>query len=97
LQSGVRRLSDDRPVSFRELQAELAQVRRRGYALNLGEMSKTVFGVGAPIFGPDRHVVAAVGVAGPAERMKKPVLLKLAPLVKKTAAAISIDLGYAGD
>lgn len=93
----LRRMSDNKIVSRASLEHELAEIRRLGYAMNQGEMTKTVWGVAAPIFGAAGQVIAAVGVAGPAERMRKPTLVKLAPIVRETSLRISSELGYAKD
>jgi DNA-binding IclR family transcriptional regulator len=62
-------LTGDPPsVSAPALRAELAEIRRRGWA---SSFSETVPGGGAlalPVFGPDRRLIAAVNVAGPVER-----------------------------
>ena len=49
----------------------LAEVRRRGWAHSVAEREQGVASVSAPIFGPDRSVVAAVGVSGPIERLTR--------------------------
>lgn len=52
------------------LSAELDRVRRMGYATNRGEGVTGVHGVAGPIFNGEALPVAALGVAGPAERME---------------------------
>jgi IclR family KDG regulon transcriptional repressor len=96
LGKSIYRLSDNKAISRRALDLELSKIRQLGYALNQGEITKSIAGVGAPIFGLNNQVIAAVGVAGPAERMRKNVLIKLAPIVIKAALAISKELGYSG-
>jgi len=96
LGKSIYRLSDNKAISRRSLDLELSKIRQLGYALNQGEITKSIAGVGAPIFGSNNQAIAAVGVAGPAERMRKNVLIKLAPIVIKAALAISKELGYSG-
>ncbi len=81
--------------TLERLRAELAEVRRRGFATNLSEWRSGVHGVAAPIAGPDGAMVAAVSIAGPAERLHAKRLRTLAPLVVEAARAISLDLAYA--
>jgi DNA-binding IclR family transcriptional regulator len=81
--------------TFERLRAELAEVRRRGFAMNLGEWHIGVHAVAAPIPGPDGTMVAAVSIAGPAERLHAKRLRALAPLVVEAAGAIGLDLVYA--
>lgn len=43
---------------------ELASVRQRGYATDLGEFAKGITGIGAPVFGPAGQVVGVVLLFG---------------------------------
>lgn len=52
-----------------ELQQELEEVRRQGYAINLGERSELTAGAAVPIFDLPGTLVAAVGVSGPRLRL----------------------------
>ena len=56
-------------VDLSGLRAELARVRRRGYAENRHESELGVVSVAAPIRDSTGHCIAALSVAGPAERM----------------------------
>jgi DNA-binding IclR family transcriptional regulator len=51
--------------------AALATVRRRGWAASVAEREAGVASVSAPVFGPDGHVVAAVSVSGPIDRLTR--------------------------
>jgi IclR family acetate operon transcriptional repressor len=51
------------------LQAELARVRRDGYATAVAELEDGLVAVAAPVFGPGGDCVAALSVSGPAYRM----------------------------
>jgi IclR family transcriptional regulator, KDG regulon repressor len=82
-------------ASGEQLQAELAEVRRRGFAMNLSEWRNGMHGVAAPIAAPDGQIVAAVSIAGPAERLRARRLRTLGPAVVETAGAIALDLAYA--
>lgn len=77
-----------------ELRRELDDVRRRGYALNHGEWRESVFGIAAPVRQAPGHVVAAVGISGPADRLRPKRMKELIPLVMATAAEISTELGW---
>jgi IclR family KDG regulon transcriptional repressor len=77
------------------LRAELAEIRRRGFAMNLGEWRAGAHGIGAPIANPDGTIGAAVSVIGPAERMPAKTMRALAPMVLEAAAAIALSLAYA--
>jgi IclR family transcriptional regulator, acetate operon repressor len=56
--------------SWNDLEVDLARVRTRGYAITRDELEVGLAGVAAPVFGPDKDVVAAVGVSGPTARLE---------------------------
>ncbi|MGW4800688.1 IclR family transcriptional regulator [Nonomuraea sp. NPDC004297] len=76
-----------------KLRAELASVRRRGYATSLGERQDGAASVAAPIFDHDGLVIAAVSVSGPATRFK-PHLQEAARALLETTARLSARLGH---
>ncbi|HKY94234.1 MAG TPA: IclR family transcriptional regulator [Kiloniellales bacterium] len=76
-----------------DFRAELATVRRRGYAANLGEWVDEVTAVSAPIFGPQDRVVGALGVAGPGTRLKAARVPEIGELVRRSAGRVSSLLG----
>jgi IclR family KDG regulon transcriptional repressor len=79
------------PDSFRRA---LASVRERGYAIEDEESEAGMRSLAAPIRNGAGEVVAAVGVAGPVQRLPEETLASFAPHVLKTADAISVRIGY---
>lgn len=79
--------------SSSQLNAELARVRARGYATNVGEWRDGVRGVAAVIRGASGNIEGAIGVSGPEIRMQARRMSELAPLVMDAAAQISNRLG----
>lgn len=77
-----------------QLMADLAQVRLRGYAMDDEETEAGLRAIAAPIRDHTGEVVAAIGVAGPIQRMTKKVVLSYAPKVVAAAESISTRLGY---
>ncbi|HWG01185.1 MAG TPA: IclR family transcriptional regulator [Trebonia sp.] len=72
----------------------LAQVRRRGYAIENQEATVGDAGIAAPIFSREGTVAGAVGVVGPVERLLgRGAEDDLARAVTESARAISRDLG----
>lgn len=53
-----------------ELVAELETIRERGYSFNKQENIEGLHAVGAPVLGPQGHVIGALSVSGPIHRMK---------------------------
>lgn len=80
-------------VSHDALGKELAQIRRRGYALNFGEWRESVRGLAAPVYDSDEQVVCAVGISGPADRLLTQRLKEFAPIVRRVAQNMSFDMG----
>lgn len=79
------------PVSLME---ELASVRARGYAVDDEEIEVGLRCVAAPIRDHSGHVVAAISVAAPVQRMTKKNIQSTVPGVVAAAEAISRRLGY---
>ncbi len=79
-------------TNARALLKELDSIRRNGYSVNRGEWRESVCGVAAPIRDSTGEVVAAVGISGPAERLKRDILPRFAPRVILCANQISEQL-----
>lgn len=99
----VRRLIDThgwRPYtpssiqSFPELERKLAEVKERGYALDLGERAPGTRCCAAPVRDRTGRVIAAVSVSGPQARLSDDRLPELAATVVEHASLISYHLGY---
>jgi DNA-binding IclR family transcriptional regulator len=73
--------------------AELAKVRRQGYAENHGESEDNICSVAAPIRSPLGQVVASVSVAEHVEDVSHGLPHLRRPVVE-TARRISIELGW---
>jgi IclR family KDG regulon transcriptional repressor len=76
------------------LRAALELVRREGFAREDQESERGMRSVAAPIRNAAGRVVAAVGVAGPVQRLSDEMLATYGPLVVETANVISLRLGY---
>lgn len=78
----------------KELKKILDAVRRDGYAREDEQCELGMRSVAAPIRDSEGQVVAAVGIAGPVERMSDAAMTRFSPLVVETADVISSRLGY---
>jgi IclR family KDG regulon transcriptional repressor len=76
------------------LRVMLDEVRRNGYALDDEESEIGMRSVAAPIRDMSGNAIAAVGLAGPIQRLTKKELRRLVPQVITTAAGISARMGY---
>lgn len=72
----------------------LDEVRRLGYSIDDEESERGMRGVAAPVRDINGTVVAAVGLAGPIQRLTKKELHRLSLQVISTADAISARMGY---
>lgn len=77
-----------------QLRKALARVRKTGYALEDEQCEAGMRSLAAPIRDSEGRVVAAVGIAGPRQRLSEDVLEQFAPQVVETARLVSSRLGY---
>src|SRR5215469_12026554 len=81
------------PTDKKGLAAELAIVKSRGFAVNLGDNVPDTNAVGAAILDDRAHPIAAISVSAPADRLPDSLCMAHGPLV--TDAARRIALGIA--
>ncbi|MFB6892321.1 IclR family transcriptional regulator [Kitasatospora sp. NPDC056327] len=75
------------------LSADLAEVRRRGWAAESADHREAVTCVAAPVAGSDGRAVAACAISAPADRVSPAELVRLVPELLCTAEAISLAYG----
>lgn len=74
----------------------LAELRRGGYAVSLGEREEGVTSIAAPVQNARREVVAALAMSGPSVRFEGPGFDEKISVVKRHADLISEALGRKG-
>lgn len=79
------------PVQIRR---RLERIVAQGYVIEDEESEVGMRGIAAPIRGADGEVLAAVGVAGPSQRLSRTAIGSYASRVISTAEMISQRLGY---
>jgi len=84
--AGLPRLTPHSITTGEQLRAELNTIRQSGIALDQEEQAAGTLCCAAPIFGPNRKVVAAVSVSGHASSLR---LDRVKMAVRSTAAGIS--------
>ena len=92
---GLKRLTEFTETDRHRFLQTLEEVRRQGYAFDVGENELGICCVAAPIFDHTGHVVAALSVSGPSLRLDRDRLQALAPVVADTARQVSERLGNA--
>jgi len=76
------------------LKAELALVRKRGYAVDRGEHEQGLYCVGAPIYNASGKVFASCSTSEPREHMDDETIVEWARMVCEAADLISRRMGY---
>jgi DNA-binding IclR family transcriptional regulator len=90
----LQRRTPKTEVDPQRLRRLIEEVSSRGFAIEDEESEAGMRAVAAPVRGAGGVVVGSVAVAGPVQRLSKETLGRFAPLVIKTAEAISMRLGY---
>jgi DNA-binding IclR family transcriptional regulator len=94
---GLLRHNENTIGSARKLKENLSLVRKLGYALDDEEEELGIRCMGAPVFNSQGQLVAAVSVSGTTGQMECEQLGALSERVKRTALAISNQLGWLAD
>jgi IclR family transcriptional regulator, KDG regulon repressor len=81
-------------INPKTLRTIVEETRRNGYATDDEESEIGMRSVAAPIRDISGRAIAAVGLAGPIQRLTKKELRRLVPQVITTAAGISARMGY---
>jgi DNA-binding IclR family transcriptional regulator len=81
-------------TSFSRLEKALAEIRKRGYALDFEEAGEGIVCVAAPLFDADGYPVAAVSLSGLAAQVRGNRMHELGRLIKEETQQISRKLGW---
>ena len=81
-------------VNKNDYRAELATIRKCGYAIDNSEEIEGMHCVSAPIFNRHGYPVAAIWITGPSYRIKHKEFEQIGKDIKKSTYRISKSLGY---
>lgn len=81
-------------ISAEQLQIEIMEIRKNGYAVDHQENRLGVVCVAAPIFDSNGNVIAAISVSGPNFRFSEEKANSFGPILKGKALQVSEKLGY---
>lgn len=90
----IQRFTPQTVASTDALRRQLADIREQGYSETCGEWREGVLGFGRAIRTPSGRVVAAIGVAGPEERVRQNDVNKFISALIRTADSIQDALGF---
>ncbi len=89
------RVHTPRTITDREkLRAEIAEVRERGYAINVEGWRAGVAGAAAPVLVGTENAIAALAILGPVERLDEAKLHAAGLVLVRAARELSARLGY---
>ena len=91
--SGMPKFTERTIVDPAALLADLAQVRKRGWAIDNEERAEGLRCVGAAVYNEHGEVIGAISVSGPTVRMTEERIGELGPMVKRAAAEITDRVG----
>ncbi len=92
----LRQYSDRTLTDKHALRKELAQIRDRGYSVNIGEYRTTVCAIGAPIFNEAGRPIAGICISAPRMRFDPDVTEQWGAWTAEASAAISASVGVGG-
>ena len=81
-------------VQLKELEAELAKTRERGFAISRSELIEGAVAVAVPFFDRNALVAGSIGVFGPEVRLTPERRLELAQLLMNESVKLSDALGF---
>lgn len=96
LRTPLSRLTSLTVIDPAKLRDELVRIRKRGYAVSMGERQVGAGAVAAPILGHDSRPVAAMSICGPVERFRE-TADEAAVLLLGATRRISERLGHNGE
>lgn len=93
-EKGLPRLTENTIIDRNELEKELEQVRKQGFALDREENEKNIQCIAAPIRNYQGKVIAALSISSPSFRINEDIRKKLREELIRTSERLSGRLGY---
>lgn len=90
----LRQWAQAASLASKDLDAELARTRKRGYATSHSELIDGAVAIGVPFFNRHGVVAGSLGVFGPEVRLNATRQKQIAALLKDDAAKLSVALGF---
>lgn len=97
LERGAERRTEHTIVDPQTLRSELAEVRRRGFAVDDMESEERIRCVASPVFDHTQRTVASLSVSGPEYRMPLECPFEAGGLVREAALNLSQKMGFRYD
>ena len=76
-------------IDIQKIKDDLEEIRKRGFAVSIGERTAEAVAVTAPVFKKNAGAVGAIGAVGPVSRFTKDIAFSFGHLVSEAASKIS--------
>ncbi|MBP1714960.1 MAG: hypothetical protein H6Q42_3163 [Deltaproteobacteria bacterium] len=93
-QAGMARITPNTITDLKEMEKQLTQIRKQGYAISRQERTNFMSSISAPIKDYSGKVIAAVCIDGPTFRFTNQNLKKFKELLLATTTKISREIGH---
>ncbi len=90
--SGLKKFTPNTITSLKSLETALADIRKKGLALDNEEYHVGIRSIAAPVRDERLHIVAGVSIAGPTARLDLDALKRMSAVLKQTAESIGFSL-----
>jgi DNA-binding IclR family transcriptional regulator len=90
----LERITERTPTDRRRLEADLAEIRRNGYAATQGEREACAAGVAAAVLDAGGRPFGSISICGPSDRFFPERVRRWGQLVTRTAAELSTAIGH---
>ena len=92
--SGLRPLASHTTTDPAQIRAQLAEIRRKGFAVSFEETDEGVAGVSVPIRDARDRVIASLTISGPLTRVNTATINHYTGIVREGARRIAAELGH---
>lgn len=97
LKARIRKVTPDTITDLKNLQRDVQECRKRGFALSRGERFPNTSSVAVPVCDPYGNVIGAISVLGPSERMTVSRCKIVGRLLLKHTSESGVGQGFSGE
>lgn len=94
IEGKLKKFTKNTITNPKHLKEHLKEVRENGYAYTVEEYTEGVSSIAAPVYDYQGHVIAAIAIVGPKQRIQSQKVNSLAKRVISAANDISYRMGY---
>ncbi|TSI08707.1 IclR family transcriptional regulator [Lysinibacillus sp. BW-2-10] len=94
IEKGLTKFTKNTITDPKKLREHLNEIRKKGYACSVEEISEGVNSIAAPVFDYQGKIIGAVAVVGPKQRIQQQKMNSMAKNIISAANEISTRMGY---